>query len=491
MVRSSVDARTELAFTGDRHYLDTIGRHLLHRNKVFECDIDNGEFVLWLRRGKMVVAGPIRQPVMPTFIADVADFDLRRRLGNGANSTELTVIGLRSIRYELMRVRNKDKKTIAWLYVEQFGADLGGEHHSPVVVHLAALRGYRKDSRRVARILRENLPRYVLSAGYTPMGPDQVTAALPDQLTVRKQRLSRGASIGDGVVNILSTNFRLMTAKKQGIELDLDIEYLHDFRIALRRMRSILGAFESIFAPDAGILLKPNLRWLNKVTGPRRDLDVYLNQFPQMVGSATRIDRAPLRQMYQYIAAERRCEQDKLVKALSDDRYAIFERDWSRFLSAPPVNAAAANRDITGVSGASIWKTYKRIIKQIRSPDITRHIDALHTLRKECKKLRYQIEAFELIYPKKQLAKAVAELKHLQDILGAVCDNSVQQRFLVQRQSGILEQVHDTVQFAKLLDDLLGHYGAQERLMLRTISRDLDRFESKTVMKTYRSLFEL
>ncbi len=490
MARSSLDARTEIALTGNRYYLDTPDRHLLHQNQVFECDVENGEVVLALRCAEKLLAGPVRQRTMPASTVEVVDFDLRRRLNGDANSTALIVADNRPVRYELMRVRNEHGKTIAWLYLEQFDPGLSGEHRPPVAVRIVAFRGYFKESRKAVHILRAKLPDYVLPTEGIVAGPDRAFALLPEPLAVQKSRLSRNISIADGVTAILTDNFRVMVTREQGIEADLDIEFLHDFRIALRRIRSIFGAFGAVFAAEIGPLLKPNLRWLNRLTGTRRDLDVYLDHFPEIVHSASPANRTPLQQICEFVATERRLEQDRLVKALNSDRYAKFKRDWSRFLSAPTIAPAAANRGIMKSSGASIWKTYKRIRKQICSPDITHEIDELHTLRKDCKKLRYQIEAFAPIYPKTPLTNAVGELKHLQDILGAVCDNSVQQRFLLRRQSHILQRVRDAERFEKLLDGLLEDYAARERRMLRTIRKNLDRFASKKVTETYRKLFE-
>lgn len=490
-VRSLLDVETGTAFSGTRQYLDTRERHLLHRCVVFESDTDKtAGAVLSLRGGKKWLSDPVRQSSRPGSAAEIGDFYLRRQMTDLVGARELTMVGKRPLRYERMPIKNKDRKTTAWLCVEQFGTVGRRARGAPVSVRLIALQGYRKYAENAARVLSKNLALDNTPSVRACAELDHATAALPDCLMVQKPALTRETSVVDSVVGILVANFHVVRTREKGIEADLDIEYLHDFRIAIRRMRSVFGASDSLFMPEAAALLKPDLRWLNQTTGKRRDLDVYLYQMPELMQSVKRSNRAALREMYHFIAEERQREQEKLVLALKGKRYETFKADWSAFLEAPKPRSTVQRHDVAAWAGNAIWKTYKRIRRQLHSPRITAHIDALHTLRKDCKKLRYQIEEFDSIYPQKALNNAVGELKHLQDILGAVCDNSVQQRFLSQRQDHLLKHVRDPAQFEKLLDELLGHYAAQERRMLRTMQNDLDRFGSKQVMRKYRHLFK-
>ena len=137
----------------------------------------------------------------------------------------------------------------------------------------------------------------------------------------------------------------------------------------------------------------------------------------------------------------------------------------------------------------SIWKTYRRIRKQARAHQTTDDIESLHALRKDCKKLRYQIEAFRSVFPRKRLVRAVTELKQLQDMLGAVCDLSVQQRFLIQRRDQLVEHADKTGNMERLLAELLGRYADGEAQLRHDSLASLDRFASKRVMRRYRDLF--
>jgi len=489
LIRSLLGARTELAIAGSRRYLDTTERHLLHRRAVLEWDVHNRMNVLTLRRGRSILAGPIRQTSMPGSAAQIVDYDLRRQINSAIGARNLAVVTDRNVRYELMPVHNRDEKTIARLYVEQFDAGRGAGDPAPVIVRLMALQGYRKNAEKTARVLRKHLPLVRDPSTAATMALDHASALLPRHLMVEPLTIARDEPIAEAVIRILRENLRVLTIARPGIEADLDIEFLHNFRIALRRMRSIFSAFETTFSARAVALLKPGLRWLGRETGPRRDLDVYLYGFPRLSRSVAPAHHVSLEELYRFIAVERQREQDRLVKTLGSKRYVTFTEQWSQFIDAPAIKSTAASRNVEQMAGPFIWKTYKRIQRQIRAPGITHGTEALHALRKDCKKLRYGIEAFESAYPQRKLHNAVDELKHLQDILGAVCDNSVQCSFLSERENHVMENLRNPAQLGKLLDELLAHYAVREQRMLRDIHKDLDRFSNKKIEQTYRRLF--
>ena len=60
---------------------------------------------------------------------------------------------------------------------------------------------------------------------------------------------------------------------------DVDSEFLHDLRVAVRRTRSLQRQFKRIY-PDRLQHFRDEFKRLQQVTGDLRDLDVYLLDFP-------------------------------------------------------------------------------------------------------------------------------------------------------------------------------------------------------------------
>jgi CHAD domain-containing protein len=56
--------------------------------------------------------------------------------------------------------------------------------------------------------------------------------------------------------------------------------------------------------------------------------------------------------------------------------------------------------------------------------------EALHDLRKSCKKLRYLMEFFQSLYPENQIKQFIKNLKGLQEVLGDFQDYAVQENTL-------------------------------------------------------------
>ena len=70
-----------------------------------------------------------------------------------------------------------------------------------------------------------------------------------------------------------------MKDNEKGIIDDIDSEFLHDFRVAVRRTRSLLGQIRYVLPKRRVTRFKRDFAWLGEVTGPARDMDVYLLSF--------------------------------------------------------------------------------------------------------------------------------------------------------------------------------------------------------------------
>ena len=115
---------------------------------------------------------------------------------------------------------------------------------------LQRVRGYRKDFRRIARKFEE--------AGLT-VGPWQetfehiLTAAgkQPGAYSAKPSyQFKAGMRADEATKKILRSTLAVIRANEEGIKADWDIEFLHDFRTAVRRTRSALNQIPKVFPPD-------------------------------------------------------------------------------------------------------------------------------------------------------------------------------------------------------------------------------------------------
>jgi CHAD domain-containing protein len=59
-----------------------------------------------------------------------------------------------------------------------------------------------------------------------------------------------------------------------GTIADVDTEFLHDVRVAVRRTRSVLKLGRSAFPAHVREVWEPQFKWLGELSTPVRDLDV-------------------------------------------------------------------------------------------------------------------------------------------------------------------------------------------------------------------------
>ena len=79
-----------------------------------------------------------------------------------------------------------------------------------------------------------------------------------------------------------------------GVIADIDTEFLHDFRVAVRRTRATLKLTGDVLPDAMADRFAPDFKWLGDLTTPTRDLDVFLLGFDEMAGDLQAADAADL-----------------------------------------------------------------------------------------------------------------------------------------------------------------------------------------------------
>jgi CHAD domain-containing protein len=201
----------------------------------------------------------------------------------------------------------------------------------------------------------------------------------------------------------------------------------------VRRTRSALGEFRKYFPADRLAHFRGELRWLGEVTGPVRDLDVYLEHLPAYRALLPPEAGAALEPFRAFLLRHRRLERRRLLRCLAAARTERLVADWRHFLAdgAGCDWPERASRPAGEVARRRIWKLYRRFLRQgtaitDASPDLD-----LHRLRITGKKLRYLVEFFRELHPAAEIELLIRAMKGIQDFLGAYQDCTVQQAHLL------------------------------------------------------------
>lgn len=213
-----------------------------------------------------------------------------------------------------------------------------------------------------------------------------------------------------------------------------------------------------------------DFKWLGQITGPTRDLDVYLLKLPGYRDSLPQSMQADLAPLHDYLQRHQKREQRKLAKQLNSERFRKLMTDWKQFLARdfdPDTWPEQACQPVAQTANNRIWKRYRMVIKEGSAVTEASPAEALHELRISCKKLRYLMEFFQSLYPEKKIRKQIKALKSLQDLLGDFHDLEVQaealRRFGHDMQAEQSDLSSETFMAMGVLIDALNQRQEQER----------------------------
>ncbi len=251
--------------------------------------------------------------------------------------------------------------------------------------------------------------------------------------------LADDTSAAEATRLILRHLLETTSANLPGAIDDVDPEFLHDLRVAVRRARSALGQLAGSLDPARFARLREELRWLGGVTGPCRDLDVFvmdLEKYGKELGEPARTQLTPL---LDHLRRQRQRQHGELKAALTSPRLRRLLATWRRVTEPPrrPPAAPEAQRPAREYGAARVQRAYRRLRRHARRLGPQAPPEGLHQLRIDAKKLRYLLEFFAPLLGR-PAAALIRQLKELQDALGIFNDLAVQQRRLAEALGEVL-----------------------------------------------------
>jgi CHAD domain-containing protein len=220
----------------------------------------------------------------------------------------------------------------------------------------------------------------------------------------------------------------ILAANEPGLRANLDTEFLHDFRVTVRRTRSLLGQIRHVFPPEVVLHFKGEFSWIGRLTGPPRDMDVLVLGLRGRRGQFSASDEDEL---MAFLGRAQQKRHDELVQALDSGRYQRLLADWKSFLehSAP---SRPGLRNAEGSLLAAVARRAWRLSRRIASAADAIHpytpAEQLHRVRIDAKKLRYLADVTPHFYDAADLECILDALKKLQRVLGDFNDAHVQER---------------------------------------------------------------
>ena len=381
-------------------------------------------------------AAPFEESPARLFAADLPEGRLRDQVSPIVEMRALTPIARTRSQLLTLRVLNGDSKTVVRLVLESSTAQGPARSHKQLRtrVHVVPVRGYEKAAERMRQKLESDVG---LTPAPAPLHDEAVAVAggvpggVPGRLDIPLRPDQRADA---AAVQVLGKLVLAIEANLPGTLADTDSEFLHDLRVAVRRTRALQRELKGVFERESLEHFRDGFRWLQAVTGPTRDLDVYLLDFDRFRAALPPNVARDLDPLEELLAEERRRAQRRMARALRSEKATRLLADWAMLVEglveSPDDDRPDAQAPIGELAAGRIGKVYRRMVKRGRAIDESAPPEALHELRKQGKELRYLLEFFASLYPPEVVRPMVKTLKALQDTLGRFQDAEVQAAML-------------------------------------------------------------
>lgn len=237
--------------------------------------------------------------------------------------------------------------------------------------------------------------------------------------------------------SILCEQVRAILLHEADVREGKDPEAVHDMRVAIRRARAALHLFGHSFRRKPLRLNARRLRDLGRALGPVRDLDVALENLRKQRKKMPADERRQLQPLRKTLRARRKAAHAALIKYLDGDEHRAFIKSFTTFCTTPGQDVKTPTRPSQDtVLATQVRHTMPSIIlhcfEQVRAYEtvfegsVLPPLATFHSLRIQVKYLRYSLEfAADLLGEPGQVV--IAQLKDLQDHLGALNDTHVEQ----------------------------------------------------------------
>jgi len=244
-------------------------------------------------------------------------------------------------------------------------------------------------------------------------------------------------TVGAALRAIIGTGTHVLLANAHGLREGDDPEFIHQARVAVRRMRSAIRLFEDVV--EFPQRLATDLRWIGRELGRARDWDVIvlhtLPTFaPPSVSGASRLQQA---------ATQRRADSLQHARAsLASARFgslALKLAQWSE-------TVAADGGTLQAFAPKALRRAHRRLLKAARFFVALPPVEQ-HRVRILAKRLRYAIDVLARALPRGAAENFGTRLSALQDLLGEMNDVSVAREILAElgTQSSDLESTQNAL----------------------------------------------
>jgi inorganic triphosphatase YgiF len=227
---------------------------------------------------------------------------------------------------------------------------------------------------------------------------------------------------------VIAAALAQMQANEEGLLATSDPEFVHQARVALRRLRSALRMFRDVLPPEARARWREASGEAARALGEARDWDVLATEtLPPLLRAFG--NRAVTRSLAARAQARRRKARVSARALLASPGYARFVLDLARWLAEPPAAPPAGTPALADYASRIVRRRHRRLLADAQ------HLARLspaerHAIRIDAKRLRYGVDGFASLFRARRVEDYLGTLEALQDVLGNANDAATAARLL-------------------------------------------------------------
>ncbi|RED45799.1 CHAD domain-containing protein [Aestuariispira insulae] len=396
-----------------------------------------------------------------------------------------------------MAVRDKEGKALFRLNLESIEAAKPGSRARKALgvrLVLEPIRGYAKAAEKAMALLDDSYQRKTEDRAPFLKGLDLIKVTPGDYSSKLKLHLEPHMTAQQASHLVHLTLLDTIERNEEGTAANIDAEFLHDFRVAIRRTRSALSQLDKgVLPPKVIAKAKDDFKWIGQQTNDMRDLDVYLLDFPKIQGSISESYRDYLTPFKDYLVSKQGKAHAQVQRLIGSARYRKILNDWRHYLTEGHQKSSRgedAELPVKELADSRIWKAYRKVMKEGGAIDEDSPAEMLHDLRITCKKLRYLLEFFQSLYPAGEIGKLIKALKSFQNVLGEFQDTEVQSNAILQLGRDMAEAkkapVETQMAMGMVADSILQKQGGARR----AFHVRFDAFSTDEVKDSFKKLFK-
>lgn len=381
-----------------------------------------------------------------------------------------------------LAIRNDDEKIVLRATITQISAN---QEAGRLFIRFEPLRGYNKALNGALEACSKLLDQQLEDASLQVM--IRLSGFMADVKQPSKQfGIGAEETVEESVRQMSLHMLKIARDNEQGVIDDIDTEFLHQYRVSLRKTRSLINLMKKAFPAELHANLKQQLADLAGKTNDLRDLDVFLlsrEYYGQMLPENF---ETGFNKLFSLIGKDREKARKQVKTSFSSAAHDKLFNDVMETLGQPPVfETGFARQPVFKAACKKIMRRYEKIRMLGIAIDDSTPDEEVHELRIECKKLRYMMEFFAELFDKKRIKSLIKALKGLQTILGDFNDYSVQKEFLADYGSRHSKQAD----LAAAINGLIAVLH-QKQLHERTrVQQAFATFNEESVVREFNDLF--